>query len=162
MTTNLQPSPTPMHALLAPDLPLSWRPEHGPVLVLDSRPSTPHGHCCTSLRCQGRTWICSAPHCDTPPGQPCCEGGAPPLPTRQSPTLRVRHMGYGPNDAGTHERPCSGAGLQHLTSRAWRAIGIGHLARALLEASHSSIILLEREGGVWTLTGHHTKEKTSW
>jgi hypothetical protein len=91
--TDPQPSGTPTHPLLDPALPQGWTPAHGPILILDNRPSEPHEHRCTSLRCQGRRWTCTAPRCYKVPVQHSCEVCAPPLPMQHTPTLLLRYVG---------------------------------------------------------------------
>jgi hypothetical protein len=93
MMTDPLPSPTPRHQLLDPDLPPGWTPELGPILLLDNRPSAPHEHCCTSLRCQGRTWTCTAPRYYALPVQSSYQECAPPPPMQHTPTVLLRYVG---------------------------------------------------------------------
>jgi hypothetical protein len=92
MTTDPQPSPTSRPPPLDPDLPPGWTPELGPILLLDNRPSAPHQHGCTSLRCQGRTWACTAPRCSAMPVQSSCHVCSPPPPMKHTPTRLLRSV----------------------------------------------------------------------
>jgi hypothetical protein len=88
-----QPNLMPTHPLLDPDLPPGWTPEHGPILILDNRPSDPHEHRCFSQPCQGRTWTCVAPRCYKPVVQGSCSVCRPPPQMTQTPTLLLRYVG---------------------------------------------------------------------
>jgi hypothetical protein len=65
-------------------------------LVIDNRPTEPHEHICTCMKCGGRRWTCTAPRCYQTPGWPRCEVCDPTPPMRQTGTPLLRYEGYAP------------------------------------------------------------------